>query len=72
VEVIEVVDDSPAASAGVRAGDLILEVDGRVIESANDLQRMMVAEMIGRTVTALVWRSGEELELTLVPAELDG
>jgi S1-C subfamily serine protease len=72
VEVIEVVGDSPAASAGVRNGDLILEVDGQAIESANDLQRMMVAEMIGRTVSALVWRSGDELELTLVPAELDG
>ena len=65
------VDGSPAAAAGVRAGDLILEVDGRTIESAADLQRMMVAELIGRTVSTLVWRSGEELGLSLVPAELD-
>jgi len=72
VEVIEVVDDSPAAAAGIRAGDLILEVDGRTIESAADLQRMMAAEMIGQAVRALVWRSGDELELSIVPVELDG
>jgi len=71
VEVIEVVDGSPAADAGLRPGDLILEVDGRAVESATDLQRMMVAELIGQEVGLLAWRSGDELELALVPGELD-
>jgi serine protease Do len=72
VEVIEVVDGSPAAEAGVRPGDLILEVHGTPVEDATDLQRMMVAELIGRPVAALVWRSGDEMELSLIPSELDG
>jgi S1-C subfamily serine protease len=72
VEVIEVVDGSPAAEAGVRPGDLILELDSQAVENATDLQRMMVAELIGQAVKALVWRSGDELELSLTPAELDG
>jgi S1-C subfamily serine protease len=72
VEVIEVVAESPARSAGIRPGDLILELDGRAIESATDLQRMMVAALIGRTVNALVWRAGDELELAITPSELDG
>jgi len=70
VEVIEVVEGSPAARAGVREGDLILELDGQQVRSATDLQRMMVAELIGRPVEALVWRAGEELRLQLTPEEL--
>ncbi len=72
VEVIEVVESSPAAQAGLRPGDLILEVDGRAVEDATDLQRMMVAELIGREVSVLAWRAGEEVQVSLTPAELDG
>jgi S1-C subfamily serine protease len=71
VEVVEVVPGSPAERADVREGDLVIEVDGRTVESAADLQRMMVAELIDRPVTASVWRSGETVELEVVPAELD-
>jgi S1-C subfamily serine protease len=71
VEVVEVVPDSPAERAGIRPGDLLCEVDGRPTENAADLQRMMVAELIGRPLDAMVWRSGRELSLRLVPAELD-
>jgi S1-C subfamily serine protease len=70
VEVVEVVSGSPADRGGVREGDLIVEVDGSAVESASDLQQMMVAELIGTAVRARVWRSGSELELELVPEEL--
>ena len=70
VEVVEVVPESPAERAGIRDGDVIVEVDGHATESAADLQRMMVAELIGREVKTSVWRSGSDVELTLVPAEL--
>ncbi|HZA88976.1 MAG TPA: trypsin-like peptidase domain-containing protein [Solirubrobacterales bacterium] len=70
VEVVEVVSGSPADRGGVREGDLIVEVDGRRVESAADLQQMMVAEMIGTSVRAKVWRAGSELELQIVPEEL--
>ena len=71
VEVVEVVADSPAERAGIRPGDLLVELDGAPTESAADLQRMMVAELIGRPVTAGVWRSGAEIAIRLVPDELD-
>ena len=71
VEVVEVMPDSPAERAGIRPGDLLCEVDGRRTENAADLQRMMVAELIGRPLDAAVWRAGRELSLRLVPAELD-
>ncbi len=70
VEVIEVVTASPADRAGLRDGDLVLELDGRQVRSATDLQRMMVAGLIGRPVPVLVWRAGEELRLELTPEEL--
>ena len=70
VEVIEVVDGSPAARAGVRAEDLIVEVDGTAIGGVDDLQRLMVAELIGRPLTASVVRAGRLVRLELVPAEL--
>ena len=65
------VDDSPGALAGLRVGDVIFELDGDPIESAADLQRLMVAERIGRDATARVIRDGSALALTVVPAELD-
>jgi serine protease Do len=70
IEVVQVVDGSPADRAGLRAEDLIVELDGRPVEDMNDLQRLMAGELIGRRVPARVLRQGRELELQLVPDEL--
>jgi S1-C subfamily serine protease len=71
VEVVEIVPDSPAERGGLHVGDVIYELDGETVESATDLQRMMVAERIEREATAKVVREGTLLELGVVPAELD-
>jgi serine protease Do len=70
VEVVEVVEGSPAAHAGLRAEDLIVELDGTPVEAVDDIQRVMVADLIGSTVRARVIREGTELELELTPVEL--
>jgi serine protease Do len=70
VEVMEVVAGSPAARAGIRSGDLIVELDGVAITDARDLQRLMVGEVIGRSVDALIWREGAPRTITIHPAEL--
>jgi serine protease Do len=72
VEVVQVVEGGPADRAGLRAEDLIVELDGSAIEGMDDLQRVVVNELIGRTVRAGVVREGREIELELVPAELEG
>ena len=70
VEVIEVVDGSPAALAGLHPEDLLVELDGIRLEGADDLQRMMTVERIGAAVKATVVREGELRAITLTPGEL--
>jgi S1-C subfamily serine protease len=70
VEVVQVVDGSPAARAGLRNEDLIIDVDGVPVADAGDLQRLMVGERIGRPLPVRAFRGGELLELTVVPVEL--
>jgi S1-C subfamily serine protease len=70
VEVVSVVEGSPAELAGVRPEDLIVEVDGTPTASVDELQRLMVEELIGRPVRAKVVREGRVVELRLVPAEM--
>src|SRR6185312_4138808 len=72
VEVVEVVEGSPAAQAGLRPEDLIVELDGVPVQSVDDIQRLMVGELIGSQVHARVLREGSERELDLVPIELVG
>jgi serine protease Do len=70
VEVVEVVEGSPAAEAGLRPEDLIVELNGTPVETVDDIQRVMVGDLIGAHVHARVLREGSERELELVPVEL--
>jgi serine protease Do len=71
VEVVEIVEGSPAAHGGVRPEDLIVDLDGVPVEGADDLQRLMVGELIGNRVSATIVRGGRTLTLELVPVELE-
>jgi S1-C subfamily serine protease len=71
VEVVEIVTGSPADRAGIRPEDLILSVNGTQITRVEDLQRLMVAELIGVPVDVRLLRAGRLVDLVLVPAELD-
>ena len=72
VEVVNVVEGSPAAAAGLRPEDMIVAVDGAPVERVEDLQRLMVGEMIGHRVGLTVVRGDRTLALTLNPVELEG
>ena len=71
VEVIEITPGSPAAQAGLRAEDLIVELAGSRVHGVEDIQRLMVADLIDTPVDVLVLRGGAPLRLRLVPRELD-
>jgi S1-C subfamily serine protease len=70
VEIVQVVDGSPAAEAGLRPEDLVVELDGSPVTDVGDIQRLMVVEKIGSPLSLKILREGRELELFLVPAEL--
>jgi S1-C subfamily serine protease len=70
VEVTEVVSDSPAERAGLRRADLIYELGGTRVTGVSDIQRAMLAELIGRTVEIKVWREDRPRTLSVVPREL--
>ncbi|MEA2429862.1 MAG: hypothetical protein QOI19_335 [Thermoleophilaceae bacterium] len=70
VEVVSVVEGSPASRAGLRAEDLIVSVDETPTAGVDELQRLMVEELIGRPVEVRVVREGRVTSLRLVPDEM--
>ena len=71
IEVVEVIDGSPAARAGLHAEDLIVGVDGEPVRGVDDLQRLMTEERIGVRCELEVVRDGSARDVELVPRELD-
>jgi S1-C subfamily serine protease len=70
LEVVQLLDGSPAAAAGVRAGDVIVSLDGRPIAGVGDLQRSLVGDLVGRSIEVTLERDGTLAEVALTPAEL--
>src|SRR6478672_2667167 len=70
VEVVEVAEGSPAERAGVRAEDLIVELDGQPIERVDEVQRLMTGQAIGQPVAVQVLRGERLLDLEIRPEEL--
>lgn len=59
----------PADRAGLRAGDLLLTAGGTPVATAQDLQRLMVADTIGRRLPITVMRNGALVDIITEPAE---
>jgi S1-C subfamily serine protease len=70
LRVVEVVAGSPAARAGLRAGDLVLSAGRKPVGDAQGLQRLMFAEAIGRPLPVTVLRNGALVDVIAEPAEL--
>ena len=70
VRVAQIVAGSPADDAGLKAGDLLVAVGGTPAASSGELQRLMVADAIGRRVEITVWRNGALVDVIAVPGEL--
>jgi S1-C subfamily serine protease len=70
LRVAEVVPDGPAARAGIRAGDLLLAAGDQPVRAAQDLQRLMFGEAIGRPLAITVMRNGALVDVIAEPSEL--
>lgn len=62
---------SPAEKAGVQPGDIIMKFDGRPVDHATDLPRMVGETKPGSTSTLQVLRKGKNQDLRITIAEAD-
>lgn len=67
---LTVVTTSPAAQAGIRPEDLIIDIDGVGVADVGDLQRLMTAGRIGARISVGVFRAGTIERVTVIPTEL--
>jgi S1-C subfamily serine protease len=70
IEVIDVAPASPAAQAGLRPEDIVVALNGRPIESMEELQRLLSADAIDAPQEVTVLRAGAVLEVEVRPVEL--
>jgi len=70
IEVVEVVEGSPAAAAGLRPGDIVFAVGGDRVAGTRDIQRKMLADAIGTPTSIELVRDGTALTVEAVPREL--
>ncbi|MCS7166697.1 MAG: trypsin-like peptidase domain-containing protein [Gemmatales bacterium] len=66
-----VMSGSPAERAGLRPGDIVLELDGTTIEHGNHFINLVSDTPPGKEVTLTVWRSGQRLQLRAIVADWD-
>ncbi len=70
VQIAEVVAGSPAADAGLRRGDVVVELQGRPIVTTTAIQRALVDETIDGPMPITVWRNGALVDVIARPREL--
>ena len=69
VLVVSVEPDSPATTAGLRDGDIVLAFGGEAVTGIDDLLRCLTDDCIGRPLPMTILRTGRRRQLTIVPSE---
>jgi len=69
--VAQVNDDSPAAKAGIKVGDVIEKFDGKPVDKMRDLPRIVAETGIGKKVDIVVLRDGKPLTVSTSVGQLD-
>jgi len=67
--VANVEDSGPAAKAGIQSGDVIIGVNGKVVEDSADLPRMVGEMRPGTSTTFKLWRKNATRDVTVVIGE---
>lgn len=62
--------DTPAEKAGLKAGDVILEYDGKIINEGSELPRYVAATPVDKNVKIVVYRDGAKQDVKLVVGKL--
>jgi serine protease Do len=69
VEVSSLAEEGPAAKAGMKQGDVVLEFNGQPVEGTAQFQRLVRETPAGRQVKITVWRAGAAQTLTATVGE---
>jgi serine protease Do len=69
VRIEDVDEESPAAKAGIREGDTVVEFDGERVRSARQFARLVEETVAGRTVKLVVVRDGQQQTLDVTPED---
>lgn len=69
VEVSSVAEDGPAAKAGIKEGDVVLEFNGQPVQGTTQFQRMVREVPVGRQVKLTIWRNGAAQTVTATVGE---
>jgi len=67
VLIVRLEPDGAAAAAGLRDGDMILELGGQIVTGVDDLQRLLTEERIDRAVPITLLRGTERMTVDIVP-----
>ena len=67
VLVVKVIPNSPAAKAGVRAGDVIKKLNGELVTDANSVQRAVENSQVGSNLRLELSRNGQNVNLAVQP-----
>jgi len=71
VVVVRVLPNTPAEKAGLRRGDVVIDIDGQAIATAEQLQQLVEISQIGQTLKLQVQRGNLSKQLSVKTAELD-
>ncbi|MCX5659511.1 MAG: trypsin-like peptidase domain-containing protein [Planctomycetota bacterium] len=69
LEVVGIGADTPAQTAGLQVGDLLVSVNDHLLRSADDLHRFLARWPIGNPLTLTLVRGKESLTINLAPSE---
>ncbi len=65
-----VVVDGAAAKAGIVPGDIIIKMEGKTIKTFDQLNKILQEYKVNDKVKLVIWRDGQEIEITLTLGEL--
>jgi S1-C subfamily serine protease len=68
-EITNLDHDGPACKAGMRMRDVILQMNGQVVETEEQLRRMLKDVPVGRSVSFLISRDGQTQTMTMQTAD---
>ena len=69
--VASVAENSPSDKGGIKAGDIILEFDGKLINEMKELPKIVAETDVGKKVKVKIWRNKREINKIIILGRLE-